>query len=403
MAINKIITQKELNYIETLYLYANLEDFITKESNALDWLINEVNQKTQKLITFEDVESLYDHEKYTNMLSYVYDTLLFDAELLGDSNGRFWYKLDNYRIGIMDFDKAKSSNQFNVEIQYEQHHMFTLDRNLKGLDLPFVGTFDQYRIKRIDICKIFKSPIDYTVGHNYLSPYRNPNGHSRHENTVYLGNRKNGNVFRMYPKTKELMETENYKKIELLSKYFGDIENLYTFELELHRNQLKGTLGIDTLSELEKLYQAYGNIVGKIRIYEDNDHNKRLLKGNHRSRIKGLLITDFVDYERLEKKRYKPSKSYAMDRQKRTFNRYIESMNIVDDVEIDNLRLEFGMNISSNYKQDVIIEFEDSDFTFGINKMKEKHEVIRNNQDNLLELEAKRAFRKVVQNPNPFL
>jgi len=417
MVINKIITEKELNYIETLYLYANLEDFITKDSHALDWLIGEINQKTNKRITFKDVEPLYSEEKYSHMLSYVYDTLLHSARYLGDASGRSWYEFDNYRIGIMDYKKAKIANQFNVEIQYEQHHMFTLDSSLKGLDLPFGGTHDQYHIKRIDICKIFKSPIDYTIGHNYLSPYRNVNGHNRKDNSVYLGNRRNGNVFRMYPKTIELRETENYKKMELLSSYFGDIEDLYTFELELHRSQLKGTLGIDTLGDLDKVYKAYKNIVGKIRIYKDTDKNKKLVKQGNRSRIEGLMITDYIDYERVLKKRYKTSKEYAMSRQEKTFNRYIESMGITEEKAINKLKLEFAINIASNDKQDVKIEFEDrkeltidkvpfkidgmtfykdSDFVneLGYSEMKEKHERMRDGNDKL-QSEAINAFRLV--------
>jgi len=376
MAINRIITEKELNYIETLYLYANLEDFLTYESTAYDWLIGE-ELNNGKLIWKEDLEDKYSHDKYSMMMDYLYDTMLHSAKYNGIAKGRAWYEFDNYSIGIMDYDTAKSANQYNVVIQYFQHHMFTLNKSLDGLDLPFDGTFDQYQIKRIDICKIFKSPINYTIGHNYLSAYRNPNGHSRHENTVYLGNRRNGNVFRMYSKTIELRETENYKKMELLSKYFGDIEDLYTFELELHRSQLKGTLGIEKLSDLSKVYEAYGNIVGKIRIYEDNDRNKKLIKANKRERIKGIFVTEFIDYERVKKKKYKPSKSYAMDRQEKTFSRYIESMGIKEEKEINKLRLEFGMNIISNDKQDVKIEFEDNVSTVQLNEMKEKHERLR--------------------------
>jgi hypothetical protein len=421
MAINRIVTEKELNYLETLCLYANLEEFITKDSHALDWLIGETNQKTNKLITIVDIENMYGEEKYKHMLGYIYDTLLINAkEYLGDGNGRSWYEFDNYKLGIMEYDKANKANQFNVEIQYFQHHMFRLDSNLKGLELPFDGTHDQYHFKRIDICKMFKSPIDYTTGHNYLSSYRNVNGHNRKENTVYLGNRRNGNVFRMYPKTIELKETENYKKMELLSSYFGDVEDLYTFELELHRSQLKGTLDIDTLDDLEKVYQAYKNIVGKIRIYKDTDHNKKLLKQGNRSRIKGLMITDYVEYDRILKKRYKPSKDYAMSRQEKTFNRYIETMGIKEEKEINKLRIEFGMNIASNGKQEVRIEFEDvtetviekvpfkidgmtfykdsnSVLELGQNEMKERYERLRDGNDQL-QSEANNAFSPRVFN-----
>lgn len=370
-----MITKQELNYIETLYLYANLEEFINPTEHP-------------------DIDG---YGAYILMMKYLHDTLLHTGTYLNDSNGRAWYKFDSYRMGIMDYNTAKKSNQFNVEIQYEQHHMFTLNKNLEGLDLPFGGTHDQYHIKRIDICKIFKSDIDYTIGYNYISPYRNVNGHNRKENSVYLGNRRNGNVFRMYPKTIELRETENYKKMELLSKYFGDIEDLYTFELELHRSQLKGTLGIATLDDLSKVYQAYKNIVGKIRMYEDNDYNRNLVKTNHRNRINAILITDYVDYERVERKRYKPSKQYAMDKQAKTFNRYIEIMGITEEKEINRLKLEFAMNIASTDNQDITMTYEPSFEAKDYDDMKEKHDRLRNG-DSPLDFQAYQAFR-----PHPYI
>ncbi len=185
--------------------------------------------------------------------------------------------------------------------------MFTLDHDLTALDLPFGTDRTKYHIKRIDITKIAKHDEDYTKNYGYLSPYRTQdivNG------TIYLGNRKNGNVFRMYDKTKELMtDTKDhpidYKKIELLSSYFGSIENLYTYELELHRSQLKGTLGIETLADLPKVYAANKNIVGKIRFYRDNDRNKRLIRNNHRDRVSCRRLTDFVEYKRIAKKKYR--------------------------------------------------------------------------------------------------
>jgi len=81
-----------------------------------------------------------------NDLGYIYS-----AEYIGEAKGRMWYRTENYRIGIMDYDLAKRANQFNVEIQYEQSHMFSLEPNLKGLDLPFDGELNQYHIKS---CKL---------------------------------------------------------------------------------------------------------------------------------------------------------------------------------------------------------------------------------------------------------
>jgi len=65
MVVNKIITQKELNYIETLYVYANLESFITKKYTSKDFMLHDISK--------EALEDIYNEDKYNLMMSYVYD------------------------------------------------------------------------------------------------------------------------------------------------------------------------------------------------------------------------------------------------------------------------------------------------------------------------------------------
>ena len=416
-----IITKKELNYIETLYLYCNIEDFVSGEYTLSEFqgfypsycgtnIVNDIVKSKDRDI--DDDISIHEEKycldgspAYNYMLKYIDNTIFSVSEELGkDRNGYYWYKMPNYRIGIMGYERAKRSNQFNCIIQYEQSYMFTLDKELNNIELPLGGTRKDYHIKRIDITKIFKSEIDYTIGYNYISPYRNIGGYNRSDNTVYLGNRKNGNVFRMYPKTIELKETENYKKIELLSSYFGDIEELYTFELELHRKYLKGTLAIETLADLEKVYKAYNNIVGSIRIYEDNDHNKSLLKRNKRERIKAVRITEFEKYERVKKKRYRTSKKYAIDKILNTYTKYSDSVeqfrkepltlgekySLVD--EIATRILEAKVSIEIEY---------DSNSCDTLELFQGKMNIKRANQTKELQKEAIRAFAPTeTQNPS---
>jgi len=403
MADTQIITEQELNYIETLYLQCNLEDFIIKNSTHNDWLLGE-EKKNGKKVTQSDIDKIYGKERYDHMLSYVFDTLLSNAEFLGDANGRMWYGLDNYRLGIMDYDKAKKSNQFNVIVQYEWEHLYSLDENLIGLDLPFDGDKKNYNFKRIDVCKIFKSKYDYLTNKGFISTYRkiDKKGTDKVTETVYLGHRKNGNVYRMYNKTIELKkDTEDhpmdYKKIELLSKYFGDVEDLYTFELELHRSYLKEQLAITTLDQLDQVYQAYHSIVGKVRIYEDTDQNKEHILGKHHARIRANTITEYKEYKKVYRAKYKPSKQYAMDKQAKTFSRYIESMKITDEKEINRLKLEFAMNIASTDNQDIIMTYEPSFEAKDYDDMKEKHDRLRNG-DSPLDFQAYQAFR-----PHPYI
>jgi len=408
MAIDRIVTQKQLNYIETLYLYARLEDFITYNSTALDWLLGEVNQTTNKLVTWKDIQNQYDNEKYEYMLQYVHDTMLHNAEYKGTANGRDWYSFPNYRLGIMSYDLAKKSNQFNIEIQYTQSHLFTLDPQLKGLDLPFDGTIDQYDIKRIDITQIVKTPKDYLTNHAFISPYKTIDRLSKNgtDETIYLGHRKNGNVFRMYNKTIEL-NTDNkdhpidFKKIELFSDYFGDIENLYTFELELHRKYLKGTFGIEKLSQLEEVYKAYHEIVGSIKIYEDNDKNKHHIKMKHYDRIDTLSFTEYKEFKRIQKKKKRPSKEYLIKRTNTLIERFENSHN----VELLNSEKYYIIEQLATriIGKNITIEITESDEELACNEVYEKIDRLRANQSNELDVEAQRAFKKVAFNPNPFI
>ena len=394
MAINRIVTQKELNYIETLYLYANLEEFLTYKSTAFDHLLGD-ESPDGSVVTPSVIDDIYNREKYSMMMDYLYDTLLHSADYLGESHGRMWYKLPNYRLGIMDYSKAKNSNQFNVEIQYSQSHMFSLESNLKGLDLPFGDELNKYHIRRVDISQIVKTPNDYLTNKKYISPYRVEDRITKNGKveTVYLGHRKNGNVFRMYNKTVELM-TDNkdhpidYNKIELFSKYFGDIEDLYTFELELHRKYIKKTFGIDTLEDLEKVYKVYNEIVGKIGIYDDSDKNRRLVKNNHRDRVSCSYFTEYKEYKRTTQKRYKPSKYYAIDKAVNAVESYSTAIGNLTEAERISIIDEISYKLLG---KDVDIHIGSSEY----DEMKEKHERIRSAQTNDLEKEAYRVFKKV--------
>lgn len=361
----KIITQKEKNYIETLYLYFNIEN-----ASLADKKIDDV-------------------VRYYNVLGYMTDNMFPNAKYLNEAKGRSWYQFPNYRLGIMDYDKSKKLHYFNCVIQYEHSHLWTLDKNLTGLDLPFDVSRKYYHIQRIDITKVAALATNYMKNYGYISPYR---GFMNKNGTIYLGDRKNGNVFRMYDKTKELLETSNFKKIELFSRYFGDIENLYTFELELWRSMLKGSLGIETLADLSKVYSANKNIVSQIRFYKDNDKNKRLVKNNHRDRVPCRVLTDFIEFERVEKKIYKPSIKYAIDQVTKIIDSYLASVEMTNSIDYLNFYIE-AMKIRVDHKgKDLVVSFEDTPQSDGMAQMTAKHLLMRDNQTNELELEAERAF-----------
>ena len=382
---SKTILQDELltfadsrHYIETLYLQTNLHSHIKGE--------------------------LSNDKKHLIALNQFYDDKLVYGEYIGNSSNRNWYRFDNYRVGVItDYDKAIKSNWYTVLIQYEQSHMWTLKGDLKGLDLPLTTDRSLYKIQRADTTLIYKSDIDYLNGYGIISKYRKQ--HTIDKNgvieTKYLGTRSGGNMVRWYNKTNELKQTENYKKIELLSKYFGDIENLYTIELEMSRDYLVRTMNIDTLEDIEKLKEAYKNIIGGMRVYELSIKNEELLKGRHSDRITAKRFSEWVEYERVEKKRYKPSKEYLTDRMASSTKKYLESMGI--EKEDCN---KVALSIANNYitkmgmggADDLVISYEPSMLSDEIEEMKEKHERLRDCGNDLLIFEAQKAFK-----PLPFV
>ncbi len=395
MKDKKIITQKEKNYIDTLHLSCNLEKFI--EGTPLYY-----EQKSST--TDYKIEGNY---AYKIMLEYLFDTMLCNSQKSWVGSGRTWYKLENYTLGILSYDTAKDSNNYNCVIEYNHSHIFPLNKNLDGLDLPFGGSRSDYKIKRIDLTKTAKLEVDYTINHGYISPYRNPPLRpNREKNTIYIGNRNNGNLFRMYPKTIELLtDTEkhpiNYSKIALYSEYFGDIENLYSFELELRREYLRGTLGIDSLADLSKVWEANKNIVGRIRFFKDNDKNRKLLEQNNHKRIKAHVLTDYVEFERIQKKKYVTSEEYAIDRSIKVFDTYLDSMGLdrTNDAYMKLFNRAIAKRVDYNNKN-IAITFEDTHLSNEIDQMTAKYNLLRENQTNELELEARRHFGEFVSDKN---
>jgi hypothetical protein len=380
MADTAIITQKELNYIETLYLYANLNEFI----NPVD---------------FPEIDG---HGAYIIMMKWVHDNLLVHAELLSSTPTKIIYRLPNYRLLISEYDIAKKSNTFNVEIQYTQAHMFDVRDDITKLDLPFDGTHEQYHIKRIDVCKVAKHEEDYLSHKGFISTYKtiDRKGTGTKTETVYLGHRKNGNVLRMYNKTVELLTNTpkhpiSYPKIALFSSYFGDIENLYTYELELHRKVLKANLGIDTLAQIDKAKIVYNAVVGKVRIYDDTEHNRKLIKQKKRERIEAHTITTYKEYKRETVEKYTPSLEYL----KRNVNKQITNYMVSSKMpQTDQNRLKIYNYVMSDQMTDagydMVITYESTHLTDELSEMKEKHERIRDGNDEL-QSESNEAFGRI--------
>jgi len=328
----KNFSLREINYIETLYLYCNIDKLPTMLSEPIEAYY------LKKIQLFKDN----------------------NYKFLGDGNGREWYQFKNYKIGIMDYQKSLNSNNYNLVIQFSYDFLIS---NYKIIDLCILGgTLKDYIISRVDVTKIFKNSIDYTT---YLisSNYRTK---TNYRGTIYLGKRENGNVFRLYNKTKELKDTKNYKKIEKLSEIFGDTDNLYTAELELRRKYLQ-TININTLEDISKLTALYNNIVGKIKFLKDTDKNKHYLLKNNTPRIKKNTynLTEYVPFRREKKEKHAPSYRYLIDNIVRQIRSYNDKMDIEDDntLEIVNEIIE-GLDGYNGYDLEIIESKEQIEASF---------------------------------------
>ena len=378
-----------VHYIETLYIQTNLYSHVAGE--------------------------LSNDKKHKIAMDKLYDEVLSKAEFLGHSNTRDWYRTDNYKIGVItDYDKAMQCNWYSCVIQYFQHHMWECMADINKLELPLTSNRELYNIQRADATLIYKSDIDYLNGYGIISKYRKQHTIEKSGviETKYLGSRpskkkgnkpksSSGNMVRWYNKTNELKDTENYKKIELLSKTFGDIEDLYTIELEMNREFLLRTMNIDSLNDFNKLKLAYKNIIGTMRVYKLTDENRKHIADNHRNRVTACRFAEWVEYERVVKKKYEPSVKYLIDRMAKSSNRYLDTIPNMDDRKKESLKvinLLMERVVISDGLSDMVVTYEPSELGLEIEYMDDKIESYRGFND-LLQVEAQRAFSPYKYNP----
>jgi len=324
-------TKTEMNYVDTLYLYHNFGDY----------------------------------SEYTSTVSYFLEQMCSNADSLGMGGGYSWYKFENYRIGIMEYDQARKSNTYDCVIQYNSLYLMQLD-SIHDLHLPFGGSPSDYPVKRIDLTKIcHDNYLEYEVISNYKTKHIIEGAKGKVE-TVYLGKRSSGNVFRYYNKTLELNVKKDYEKIELLSSVFGSIENLYTYELEMGRSFLRNRLDVDTLADYDKIVQAYHKIVGTIKFFVKNDKNIKNFKNNHYDDICTYQVAEFKEYAFKQQRKYKPSFDYLIDGIKKQVESFYKRSNAVKEDYIKvcrtllyeafdgfNINLEAYFKFDDNYKYKV--------------------------------------------------
>jgi len=354
---NVIIPKKEINYIETMYLYY-----------------------THK----------FEYEEWYQLVEH----LANNYSSLGSASGRTWYVLENgSKIGIFEsYEKCISSKQYFVVLQYEFEQLFLLEGDLDLLSLPEFLSNDQskYYFKRVDITKVaqYEQPLELDpLFTNFITPF----GYNYYEGTVYLGSRKNGCVTRIYNKTLELQEQSSHKEKYFL-KHFDNLENLYTIELELHRSYLrKNFKNVQKLSDWRQLSVVYNLIVGSIKMFEINDKNMKNYKNNNKNRIPFKTFTGYEFMERNEKVKYSRSYKRFIKKLTREIDIYFEIeeipktnrmyMQVYEDLMRERLQID---------GKDMVISFEETELSEDIKAFNEKMDRIRYKGHDFLEMEAEK-------------
>jgi len=155
-------------------------------------------------------------------------------------------------------------------------------------------------------------------------------------------------------------------------------------------------LGIDTLAELDRVWTASQSITSRIRIFPVTDYNRKQIESNHRQRIKAMTLTPFTEYDRPERKRYKRSYKAMVRRMKSELDAYLVSE---EGREWESLAgyvgLVYDLLEDRLDGKDLTIWVNDSDRKRDMDKMRAKHEAMRDGQTNELELEAIARFGKL--------
>jgi len=295
------------------------------------------------------------------------------------------------RVGVCSADYAKKINSYPVIYQYSKENCHSQN----------FSTYSRYislnacRVKRVDYAVTFMcsfNPLSYSSISPFRSQYVISSPMSGIE-TVYLGSRKTGKVFRAYNKTKELDDTQNFKGIEHYGTYFNTYKNLYTFELELHRKYLVNRFGDITFASLNNVEEFAYDIISSVIFFPHTDQNISLYKNRHYDCIQDKFILDLEErfyVTAYKKSNDKPSFDFLRDRIYKIIENYLKV------AEIDNLDF-FYMSLfnsisAKDISQDLEFIIEPSLLSKDIKKLRKKIDNERNGQTNELYLEAKKAF-----------
>ncbi len=81
----------------------------------------------------------------------------------------------------------------------------------------------------------------------------------------------------------------------------------------MHRKYLKEVLGIENLEDVEKLFDAFKDIVGGLRLYENTEENRKHIANKNYDRIATLRFSSYSPYDRIRTKRTRGSITYFVE------------------------------------------------------------------------------------------
>lgn len=265
------------------------------------------------------------YEEYNHSLE-----VFANYPMISYAKGYDWYDFGIARVGIMDYDKSKISNTYPIVIQYNATYLMTI--HINDLRLFFSPDLNKYFIKRIDYAYTFNVSeiefdlIDSIVVSKFFMKSSVIYGSDRKIETLYLGLRRTGKVFRLYNKSRELKDKNNHEKQQILFHHFGTLDNLFVYEIELHRKYLRDRCGIDTLAQLDKLNSVVYVLFSSLQFCEMNDHNMLNIKNKNYSRID--FVTPFKDiiktqeFDFIPVVRYEKSKDFLLKSLHSIINQY---------------------------------------------------------------------------------
>jgi hypothetical protein len=265
----------------------------------------------------------------------------FDSSLgsLGEAGGRQWLQLKHGRLGVMDYRKSLSSNQFDFLIQLDWALVSSLPMHDPVSALPEI--FRVWQVVRIDITLVQtaqKMPIfEYAI-----TPFRSGRvvfrGAEDRVETVYYGKRSAGAVFRLYDKGLEMEQSQAWQKMDFYG-YDRDL-GLTSAELEMRRKFLVRKLGRSDIrmSDWSEIYDLYLYMVSAIRFFDATPENLRAYHARNYDLVDhAWVFSDFLDLENeyvspVVETRKTPSFSILRDRVEkmiRNFAQYAD-MSVID-------------------------------------------------------------------------